>query len=402
MAGLFGKFRQSTNMAAKYLCAVCKRNVNSRYDDLLNCAECDCRVHLLCVGVSVEKFNEMNRDHVLESWKCASCVLTSKKDSDCSLVAGPSNPVTPSEGKNVTANGMSADVAEKDPNESIIIEQETVSKCCSCSSSIRSLFEENVKLRAAVQVQSDMIQALREEFRLQMTRVVDVLVGRDRHENVASVLNAGKDLTHKGNQPKRGTGRQIAQMKSNISDSADKPEMSPPTEIRSADYAPAVDEAVGYAAAVKIGNTNIVAQYDKGIASVPAAGNLEAEFTTATHKRRKQPSIVGTRQPNNSDSSFLGVQRRLWLYVGRTSKSTTEQSVLNYLKENTGEDDFTVARLAFKGDYPSFKVSAPLSLRERLNGPEFWPGGVIVRRFNFSSRNFLSTRKTEETARDPC
>ena len=65
---------------------------------------------------------------------------------------------------------------------------------------------------------------------------------------------------------------------------------------------------------------------------------------------------------------------------------------MDYLKIGKGIDDFAVEKLAFRGDYPSFKVSAPLIAREKLQTPEFWPVGVIVRRFSFRHWGFLLKR----------
>lgn len=119
-------------------------------------------------------------------------------------------------------------------------------------------------------------------------------------------------------------------------------------------------------------------------------------FTTVKYRRRekhRQVAIIGTEKSSSEGDTLCGVAKRLWLYVGRTGKDTTEGKVLNYLRNKHQTNDFTCEKLVTKSEYPSFRVSASLKLKESLEDHAQWPEGVVVRRFTF---NRSQTRKTFE------
>lgn len=125
--------------------------------------------------------------------------------------------------------------------------------------------------------------------------------------------------------------------------------------------------------------------------SDPLDGVHESGFSVVSRRKRgRRPTVMGSRKLEPSDdNSFTGADRRIWLYVGKTSTHTTEEVVHDYLRRSAGGEDFTVSKLSYKGTYPSFKVSAPFNLKEKLQDPNFWPSGVLVRRFLFKrSENF--------------
>lgn len=122
-------------------------------------------------------------------------------------------------------------------------------------------------------------------------------------------------------------------------------------------------------------------------------------FSVVTRRKRKNRSdVIGSKKLDNSEGSLIGADRRMWLYVGRTSAQTNEQVVLDYLSLNTGIKDFEVTKLPSRGIYPSFKVSAPFSVKEKLQDPDFWPSGVLTRRFNFRRSDFLSGSNAAKSA----
>lgn len=108
----------------------------------------------------------------------------------------------------------------------------------------------------------------------------------------------------------------------------------------------------------------------------------EDGFIPVKSRRRRKPVVVGCRSDSVTEH-FSGVERKLWLFVGRTSVDTTQEAILSYLKSSFNSDDFTCNRLDARSDYPCFKVSAPFSLKAQLESPDIWPAGVVVRRFNF-------------------
>lgn len=126
------------------------------------------------------------------------------------------------------------------------------------------------------------------------------------------------------------------------------------------------------------------------------------------HRKYKPRAIIGTNKSRLGTDSLCGAERKLWLYIGRTGENTNEDVVLDYLKEKYSVSNFTCEKLVTKSRYPSFKVSAPFTLKESIENPSEWPEGVVVRRFTFrpdyQSRNdpektdfLVKNRQTQET-----
>lgn len=123
--------------------------------------------------------------------------------------------------------------------------------------------------------------------------------------------------------------------------------------------------------------------------------NGESAFTTVQHrKRRRQPSVFGTKAKVDA-AGLEGAEPRVWLYVGHTKPGTTCENVLDYLRINLKNNDVNCEKLNAKGQYPSFKISAPGDLKDTLHDPQFWPMGVIVRRFTFRN-SFRLPQSAEE------
>lgn len=118
----------------------------------------------------------------------------------------------------------------------------------------------------------------------------------------------------------------------------------------------------------------------------------ESPFETVSYKKwKRRPTVMGSNK-NADASGFGGADARIWLYVGRAKSGTSSDHVLAYLKSHMGTDDVTCEGLNGKGQYPSFKVGAPASFKDRLDDSSFWPAGIVVRRFNF--RSSFQTRQS--------
>lgn len=112
-------------------------------------------------------------------------------------------------------------------------------------------------------------------------------------------------------------------------------------------------------------------------------------ITYSSRKNRRRNAIVGSKATTNDDVGFSGVERKAWLYIGRTAKTTTEQTVISYLKMNFKDEEFNVTKLTSKSEYPCFKIGASFKLKDKLNSSDLWPVGVVVRRYNFRSNDFF-------------
>lgn len=116
----------------------------------------------------------------------------------------------------------------------------------------------------------------------------------------------------------------------------------------------------------------------------------------ARFQRRDTHIIVGSGVSDTSvpSASFSSAVRRAWLSVARADKDTTSQQVLDHLRGNFPGHTFVVEPLPVREDAKSiaFKVGADITLLDKLNRPELWPKGIIVKRYRF----FRSGLKTTE------
>lgn len=95
----------------------------------------------------------------------------------------------------------------------------------------------------------------------------------------------------------------------------------------------------------------------------------------------------------SNEVSFAAVVKRAYLYIGNVNPNVREQAVVDYIKNKYPEDEFTVEELSIneKAKTKSFKLTLDYALLDSLRKPEFWPQGIIVKRF------FLQRRRRTET-----
>lgn len=120
-------------------------------------------------------------------------------------------------------------------------------------------------------------------------------------------------------------------------------------------------------------------------------GNNWAEVV----RRNKRPTTTlfctGIKE-SNASQKIKGAQRKKWLYVGRISgKDTTEGDLKEYLLSVLPNVSLEVKKLQTKGNNSAFSVGVTSNETfDQLCKPEIWPGGVVVREFNF--KNFFPPR----------
>jgi hypothetical protein len=111
----------------------------------------------------------------------------------------------------------------------------------------------------------------------------------------------------------------------------------------------------------------------------------DSEFRVVTHKKgpkrnhRNRDVVVGTSPP--TEGSLAAAPRMLWLHISRLNKVVTADDVLNYVKTKLPNEKITCEKLTTQFENTSFKIGADFKLLKTLNQPDFWPSGVIVRRF---------------------
>lgn len=84
-----------------------------------------------------------------------------------------------------------------------------------------------------------------------------------------------------------------------------------------------------------------------------------------------------------AESTFAAVARRAYLYVGNINPQTTKGEVLQYIKSRRANDEVVLEELPMRENAYSraFKLIIDFNLMDVFNKPEFWPQGVIVKRF---------------------
>jgi hypothetical protein len=115
------------------------------------------------------------------------------------------------------------------------------------------------------------------------------------------------------------------------------------------------------------------------------------KVSSGKNKKRKHKVVFGSSACSSETPNFSGVPRRLLLYVGRAEKSTSTDDITKYLHKKFPHGDFLCESLFAGVSYRSFKVDAPVTLREDLFRSETWPQGVKVGKF-FPSKRFKGVK----------
>lgn len=117
----------------------------------------------------------------------------------------------------------------------------------------------------------------------------------------------------------------------------------------------------------------------------------DAEFRVVERRRSKRRRMADTQQGTASSvgdmSGFTCEPRKMWFYVGRASSQTTKEAIGQYLKNKlkAGDDQLIVENLRSVGVARSYKIGIDSKYYDQVNKAEFWPSGVVFRRFRFRS-----------------
>jgi hypothetical protein len=98
------------------------------------------------------------------------------------------------------------------------------------------------------------------------------------------------------------------------------------------------------------------------------------------NRNRPTTRVIGTRQ---NEDSLQAAERTAWLYVGHLKTETNTETVKNYLRKNSIEGELDCEELPGKGTNKAFRVGVPFKDLDRINSPDFWPSGVMIRRFRW-------------------
>lgn len=111
----------------------------------------------------------------------------------------------------------------------------------------------------------------------------------------------------------------------------------------------------------------------------------DSPFVFPAHRRSRGGKRLGNAQPE-ADSNFTGGDRRAWLYIYRVNRNCTEDMITDYIKRKEGFQDCSIKAKEIPSEsnfLKRFLVIAPLSKKDEMYNPNFWPKFVGVTRFKF-------------------
>lgn len=108
-------------------------------------------------------------------------------------------------------------------------------------------------------------------------------------------------------------------------------------------------------------------------------------------KHNKNPVKRGE---NCSVTTLKAVERKKYLHLWRLDKSTTEESLTQYIKGVIGICELFVYKLKPREErnYASFKVGVPEHFFEKLCNPEIWPLNIEFSEWTFFRRTDFTTK----------
>lgn len=420
-----------------FCCSACQRKIN-RYDDVLKCTECLYEFHIKCVDVTVEVFEKMRVDKSIKQWRCGACCVAPQETNMAGASHNESERLLPSKnsqnvvddsndsnkiehtfsGANLTGKAIAkkspetghcvdtfpADVKVSEAEVSSILSKldvlldnqkrilsEPSARDCGCRELLQALYHENIVLKGMLREQASVVLNMKQEFTSQIAQLRTTLLNSSLPRTGLPLSQTPGRLAGSDNRkvPSAAGKTPPISCTSGVTDSAGGADNTPIGEIGGR-----IDDEDRVAAG---------AAGDVALSAKPAVTVNDHDGFTRVQTRKKRwrakNTVTGTRPIDNS-ATLKATEKRMWLFVGRTCANTTEDRVLKYLNEVHKSEDFTCERLETKStNYPCFKVSAPIQLKEAMESADSWPDGVVVRRFDFhSGRNRKAGDKDFRTA----
>lgn len=109
-------------------------------------------------------------------------------------------------------------------------------------------------------------------------------------------------------------------------------------------------------------------------------------FELPKRKTRKPRSITNIVGVNNTSNSLQAAPRKAWYFLGRLKPNTESTEIIDYLNKKMPDTDIQCEKLISQGVNSCFKVGVDFEGREKIEDPNFWPIGVILRRYIFRKR----------------
>ena len=108
-------------------------------------------------------------------------------------------------------------------------------------------------------------------------------------------------------------------------------------------------------------------------------------FILVRNKKHSKKNVVGSRVLKNS--TLKSVIKTADLYVGNCDVDVTTDALNQYIHDNANISPIKCEKLVTKYDnYQSFKVTLLINERDKLLISDFWPNGIVCRKF-YKPRN---------------
>lgn len=109
-------------------------------------------------------------------------------------------------------------------------------------------------------------------------------------------------------------------------------------------------------------------------------------FTQVSYKRRMNRNQIQRGSNVDANNGFIASNSsKMWLYIGKAAQSVNTKTIEDYVTRrlSISGEDLIIEQLKTIGRTNSFKLGITPQEYERINSSQFWPHGIIFRRFNF-------------------
>lgn len=85
----------------------------------------------------------------------------------------------------------------------------------------------------------------------------------------------------------------------------------------------------------------------------------------------------------SESNTFAAVARRAYFYIGNVNVNTKTDHICDYLRKKCPDQLFVLDELPRREQAQSraYKLTIDFTMMDRINDPQFWPQGIIVKKF---------------------
>lgn len=91
-------------------------------------------------------------------------------------------------------------------------------------------------------------------------------------------------------------------------------------------------------------------------------------------------------------NTFAAVARRAYFYIGNVNINTKTDHICNYLRKKCPDQLFVLDELPKREQAQSkaYKLTTDFTLMDTINNPQFWPQGIIIKKFFRRNNNQIA------------